>query len=302
MPHSVSIIVPIYGTEPYIAECARSVLGQSWPYTEFIFVDDGSPDRAVEVLQGVIDKEFPEKKPQIKLIRKPNGGLPQARKSGLDVATGDYIMHVDSDDWVDTDAAEKLAIKAEQTGADVVYFYLQKHKSGGRSHITRDPLFASPRDYAADILHFGRAHGYLCNKFIKRELYRADLFYPTVTMHEDMVLSSQLLYYASSAVLLPEPLYHYRRTNPNAQTRKSRRFRRAASARTYLDLYEFYRGKRPSPVAAHEQYILDRCAWIGIRWDRSLLKERPYLVKDSSWWLRLAIKLFFPYICNHTKD
>lgn len=290
MPASVSIIVPIYGTEAYIADCARSVLAQTWPFTEFIFVDDGSPDRAVEVLQGIIDKEFAALKPRIKLIRKANGGLPQARKSGLDVATGDYIMHVDSDDWVDVDAAEKLARKAEESGADVVYFYLQKHKSGGRSHITRDPLYRSPKDYAFEILHFGHAHGYLCNKFMKRSLYTADLFYPTVTMHEDIVLSSQILYYAAKAVLLPEPLYHYRRTNPDAQTRRSRRYRRAASARTYLDLYEFYEGKEKSPISEYRRYIINRCAWIGVRWDRSLLRERPYLKEKASWWLRALMK------------
>jgi len=298
MPPSVSIIVPIYGTERYIAQCARSVLGQTWPYTEFIFVDDGSPDRAVEVLQGIIDNEFAALKPRIRLIRKANGGLPQARKSGLEKATGDYILHVDSDDWIELRAAEKLALKAQETGADVVYFYLRKHKSGGRSHITRDPEFASPQEYGSLILR-DKAHGYVCNKFMRRSLYTPDLFYPRISMHEDMVLCGQILYYAKSAVLLPEPLYHYRRNNPESLTRGRRRSRRAASARNFLDLYEFYRGRDVSPISADAQHILDRGAWIGLRWDHSLLKERPYLAREASWWLRLAIKLFFPYICKN---
>ena len=301
MPASVSIIVPIYGTERYIAECARTVLGQTWPYTEFIFVDDGSPDRAMDVLQGVIDREFEALKPRIKIVRKANGGLPQARKSGLDVATGDYIMHVDSDDWIELYAAEKLAAKAEDTGADVVYFYLRKHKSGGRSHITRDPQFASPQEYGRAVL-LDKAHGYMCNKFMRRSLYTPDLFYPVITMHEDMVLSCQLLYHAKSAVLLPEPLYHYRRNNPDALTRGKRRARRAASARNFLDLYEFYEGQSPTPVSADVRHILDRGAWIGLRWDHSLLEERPYLADKASWWLRFAIRIFFPYICGKRKN
>ena len=201
----VSLIVPFYGVEQYIAECAESVLSQTYPDIEFIFVDDGSTDRSLEILNNLIDNKFAGKKSQISIIRKSNGGLPQARKTGLAAATGEYIMHVDSDDWIDTRAVEKLVSKVEETGADVVYYYVAKEKSGGRTHIAKDPEYSDPKVFSNDILHY-RAHGYLCNKFMKRTLYTEGLFYPVISMHEDVVLSSQLLFHAEKAVLLPEPL------------------------------------------------------------------------------------------------
>ena len=131
MSAKVSIIVPIFKVEAYIADCARSVLGQSYPDIEFIFVDDGSPDRSVEILESLIRHEFPARKQQVILLRKPNGGLPQARLSGLAAASGDYILHVDSDDWIEADAAEKLVGKAESEDADVVCFFAWKELAEG---------------------------------------------------------------------------------------------------------------------------------------------------------------------------
>lgn len=94
----VSIIVPIYGVERYIEKCAESVLSQTWPDIQFIFVNDGTPDRSIELLEALIDSRFAHLKDRIVIINKENGGLPQARLSGLKVATGDFVMHVDSDD------------------------------------------------------------------------------------------------------------------------------------------------------------------------------------------------------------
>ena len=110
---TVSIIVPIYKVERYVQQCARSVLSQSYPSIQFIFVDDCTPDRSIELLESLIDAEFPKLKERITIIRKPvNEGLPQARKTGVAAATGDFIMHVDSDDWIEPDALQKLVAKA----------------------------------------------------------------------------------------------------------------------------------------------------------------------------------------------
>ena len=92
----VSLIVPIYGVEPYIEQCARSVLAQTYENVEFIFVNDGTEDASMEILAGVL-KDFTGR--NVRIVNKENAGLPMARKSGLDVATGDYVMHVDADAW-----------------------------------------------------------------------------------------------------------------------------------------------------------------------------------------------------------
>ena len=130
----LSVVVPIYGVEAYIADCARSLLSQSWADAEFVFVNDGTPDRSMEVLAGVL-KEFPQR--EVVIVNQENRGLPQARKAGIAKATGDYIMHVDSDDWLAPGALEKLARKAMETDADVIHYYVKKVRANGSSHISR---------------------------------------------------------------------------------------------------------------------------------------------------------------------
>ena len=273
----VSIIVPIYKVERYIEQCAESVLGQTYGDIQFIFVDDGTPDASVDKLNSLIDSKFAGIRDRIEIVRKPNGGLPQARLTGLKHATGDYVLHVDSDDWIEPDAVEKLVLKAEETDADVVYFYVRKEKGEGRSHVSKDKVYADPKVFSKDVF-CNKAHGYVVNKFARRSCYREDLFYPKGNMHEDMVLMGQLLFFCKKVELLPEALYHYRRNNSASETRQARKVRRAASARNFLDLYEAYRGRMAgSPVEPVRRHILRRCRWIALRWDRTLFAERPYL-------------------------
>ena len=253
------------------------MLGQTYGDIQFIFVDDGTPDASIQKLNALIDSKFASLKDRIAIIHKENGGLPQARLTGLQHATGDYVLHVDSDDWLDLDAVEKLVRKAEETDADVVYFYVRKEKGEGRSHVSKDKVYADPKAFSKDVF-CNKAHGYVVNKFARRSCYREDLFYPKGNMHEDMVLMGQLLFYCKKVVLLPEALYHYRRNNSASETRQARKVRRAASARNFLDLYEAYRGRMAgSPVEPVRRHILRRCWWIGVRWDHSLFAERPYL-------------------------
>lgn len=272
----VSIIVPVYKVEPYIAACAESLFGQTWPELEFIFVNDATPDRSMEVLEALIDSRFPSLRPRIVRVDKPlNEGLPQARRSGVERARGEWILHVDSDDWLERDAVERLmALVKEDT--DVVHFYMRKEWAGGRSRVSRDARYASGRDYALDILHF-RSHGFLWNKMMRRQLYQREIFYPRYNMHEDIVLSCQLLQGCRGIELLPEPLYHYRRDNPLAVTREKKAGRRLQSARNFLDLYEYWHGREDSPVAALEPDLLFRPAWIAWRIAPELFRERPYL-------------------------
>ena len=279
---SVSIIVPIYKVEQYIRDCAISVLGQTYPNIQFIFVDDASPDSSIALLNALIDSQFPQLRPRIEIIRKDrNEGLPQARLTGLRHATGEYILHVDSDDTIEPDAVEKLVRKAQESYADVVYFYVRKTRADGRTHIARDRQYMDPRNFSRDVFLF-RAHGYAVNKFARRGCYRKDLFYPTLNMHEDVVLMGQLLFHCNKVALLPEALYHYRRDNAASETRQARAVRRAASARNFLDLYEAYERRMPgSPVEPVAGRILRRCAWIALRWDHSLVKERPYLIEKA---------------------
>ena len=270
----VSVIVPFYGVEKYIAQCAESLLSQTYPHIQYIFVNDGSKDRSAEVLSNVLLR-YPER--DVRVVEQENAGIPQARAAGLRQATGRYILHVDSDDWVETDAVERLVACAEATEADLVYFDVWK-EYGSHRKLSRE------RDYTAAEkvtylrrLYRDKAYGFLCTKFARRELYEG-VFFPKYNMHEDIVVATQLIFKASRLVHLDMPLLHYRRDNQSAATRVSKVRRRGQSARNFLDLYEAYAGcLEGSPVEPVLNDILLRSAWVGFTLDRNLFTERPYL-------------------------
>ena len=277
----VSVIVPIYGVEAYIGKCARSLFQQTYPEIQFIFVDDGTPDRSVDVLNEVIDSEFPQLRERILILHKENGGLPQARLTGLQHADGDYVMHVDSDDWIEPDAVASLVAKAEETGADIVFHdFWKEYPSRSKLDRERDYTAADKMAYIKGLYTY-RAYGYLWNKFARRSLYEG-VFTPKYNMHEDIVVANQLIFKAASLVHLPKALYHYRRDNPGASTRVALKRRRGQSARNFLDLYEHFRPcLADSPIEHFTDEILLRAAWIGFTLDRSLFVERPYLKREA---------------------
>lgn len=111
----ISIIIPVYNVESFLDRCLESVVGQTYKSIEVIAVDDGSTDSSGDILDS-----WGEKDPRIKVIHKENGGLSSARNAALDVATGDYIAMIDSDDFWDEDALEHLMTMAKNNDADMV--------------------------------------------------------------------------------------------------------------------------------------------------------------------------------------
>ncbi|MCD8354636.1 MAG: glycosyltransferase [Clostridiales bacterium] len=111
----ISFIVPVYGVEKYIHQCVDSILGQTYTDFELILVDDGSPDNCPQICD-----EYAAKDARVTVIHKKNAGVSEARNTGIDAASGEWAYFVDSDDWIELDACEKLMRDAEQTGADCI--------------------------------------------------------------------------------------------------------------------------------------------------------------------------------------
>lgn len=117
---AVSILIPVYEVEGYIERCARSIFEQTYKNIEYIFVDDGSPDRSMEVLERVME-DYPERAKHTRIIRFPeNKGLATVRNTLVDNCQTDWLVHQDSDDWMDKDFVESLVKKQQETGADIV--------------------------------------------------------------------------------------------------------------------------------------------------------------------------------------
>lgn len=204
----ISVIVPVYGVEKYIERCARSLFEQTLDDIEYIFVDDCTPDKSIEILEKVLD-DYPDRKRQVKIVRlEKNGGLPQARKAGIQQATGDYLIHCDSDDWVDVTMYEKLYRKAVETGADMVWcdFYISDGSNNICSTLNK---FSDNKELLMKHLISGQTHSSLVIKLVRTTIYANEICYPQKNMREDLALMVQLLYFAKKIEKVEEPLYYY---------------------------------------------------------------------------------------------
>ena len=120
MGAKVSVIIPVYGVEQYIERCARSLFEQTLEEIEYLFVDDCSPDKSIEVLKRVLE-DYPMRKSQVTIHRMAqNSGQAKVREWGMRNATGDYLIHCDSDDWVDKDMYRLMYEKAGMEKSDIV--------------------------------------------------------------------------------------------------------------------------------------------------------------------------------------
>lgn len=282
-PIKVSIIVPVYGVERFIADFADSAFSQTYPHIEFIFVNDGTKDRSIEVLNGVIDQKYSHLRERIRIIDKQNGGLPAARKTGLEHATGDYVWHVDPDDWLELDSVESIVGRIEETGAEVVYFNLVKEYED-KSKVKRDRWHAenAQKEYVWDMFNH-KSFGSVCNKCIKRSLYDNEMvIFAKYSYAEDTFLTSQLVGYSKCISFLDKPLYHYRKTNPNSITRQNLKKRHREYALNFMRLYDHYRDLplEQSPIAPIHDEILIKLGWYAVLYGVDLYKEYPYLASD----------------------
>ena len=135
----ISVIVPIYNVEEYLDDCINSLLNQTYRDLEIVLVDDGSTDRS-----GIICDFYGEKDNRIKVLHKENGGLMSAWKYGVLKARGDYIVFVDSDDWIDKDMYQRLFERISESNADIVLCGLIKEFSNNK---TEDEVQMLKRDF-----------------------------------------------------------------------------------------------------------------------------------------------------------
>ena len=192
----LSIIVPVYKVEEYLGECVDSLLSQTIDDYEIILVDDGSPDNS-----GKIADEYAAANPDmIRVLHIDNGGQGRARNFALDIAKGDFVGFVDSDDWVTHDMYEKMYTRAAETGADVVVCDFMERFADGRESM----LPASLQD------NWLGSAGSSCNKIFRRSLVGA-LRFPVGLWYEDFYFSAVMLLRSKHTEFIAEPLYIYRR-------------------------------------------------------------------------------------------
>lgn len=203
----VSVIVPIYNVEKYIERCARSLFEQTLDDIEYIFVDDCTPDASLSVLNEVLCK-YPERYDQVKIIRhNKNCGLPTARKTGVENAVGNYVVHCDSDDWVDANLYEMMYEVAIKNKADIVVCDFIVHRPN-KLELKKGTRTSNIDEYKLNLL-FQKDPVSMVNKLIRHQIYENVIEYPKLNMGEDMATSLQLIRYCKKVSFVEDACYHY---------------------------------------------------------------------------------------------
>ena len=261
----ISVIIPVYNIEKYLRRCIDSVLAQTYQDFELLLIDDGSKDSS-----GAICDEYAARDSRVKVFHKENGGVSSARNAGLAIVSGDWIMHLDGDDWIAPDMLERLIRKGEDTGAEIVM---------------GDFLFAySDRDILYSLPDWDNNKTASLNRYIisvwtcvwggihKRSLYEEyQLKSPQgVTYCEDFHLMARLCYHAKKVVNLHRPFYHYRQQegsvmhNLNKKTEQNEQW-------VYQDIIRFFKEQ-----GVYDDYRKSMC-W-------RMLKATQELVLEKSTW------------------
>ncbi len=203
----ISVIVPVYNVEAYLSRCVDSILAQTYKNLEIILVDDGSTDNC-----GKICDEYAERDPHIRVIHKTNGGLSSARNAGIDVAAGEYLGFVDSDDWISAEMYETLLGLIEKYKVPLAFGGRFDYSS--RSHAETIGLcppkeeVISGEEVVRRIFTWDQLDSSACDKLYHRDLF-ADIRYPLGLIGEDVPTTYRLAMKAEKAVACPLPFYHY---------------------------------------------------------------------------------------------
>ena len=212
----ISVIVPVYKAETYLHRCVDSLLAQTFKDFEILLIDDGSPDRS-----GEICDEYAVKDSRVRVFHKENGGVSSARQCGIDNALGDYTIHADPDDWVESTMLEELYIKAMEEEADMVIcdFYSEFPKK--QIYVKQEPSDLNYRTIFKLLMN--QLHGSCWNKLIRRKCFeKYGIYFPNVmNLYEDKYVMLNLTLHPIKITYLSKAFYHYDfYTNPNSVVRK----------------------------------------------------------------------------------
>lgn len=202
----VSIIVPVYNTEKYLGRCLDSLIGQDFQECEFILINDGSTDNSLSIMQSAAsrDKRFV-------VLSKQNGGQSSARNMGMSIARGEYVMFVDSDDYLDDHAVSELLTNASDCNADICIAGLDYVGEGGEIFYKYrfSKLKPNSTNVKKDVLlSCGFMHPSVCNSLYRKRVLKGVVF-PEGMYYEDLATAYRLVLNAESYYYIDKGLYKY---------------------------------------------------------------------------------------------
>lgn len=208
----ISIIVAIYNQEKYLHKSLSSIQNNTFKDYEVLLINDGSTDRSEDICLQYCDTDS-----RFKYFKKANGGVASARQFGLDNCHGEYVIHVDPDDWVALDYLSELYKAAKDDDADMVMCdYIEEYEDN--SKVVELSKFENLSIAELQLaLIDGTLWGICWNKLIRRSIITEDIYFePGIDFQEDRLFIYRALNKMNRIVFLPNPLYYYNRMNPNS--------------------------------------------------------------------------------------
>lgn len=217
MAPSISVIVAIYQSEPFLVRCLESIRNQTFSDFEVLLVDDGSTDGS-----GSICDEYASLDSRFRVFHKSHEGRSLTRKCGVDNAVGEYTIHCDSDDWMESNMLEILFNEAKSNNVDILLSAVWMEGKGGSLYRAQRPTVLDADTIISEM--YETVSPSLWNKLIKRDCYRDAYvrFNNDVEYGEDLYILIQLLRHPFKISYIPNALYHYDRySNKNSITKNS---------------------------------------------------------------------------------
>ena len=213
---TISILIPVYNVEQYVKRCILSVMAQTYTgKMECIVVDDCGTDKSMAVVEQLIVNYHGNIRFYI-LRHTHNRGLAAARNTAVEAATGDFIVHIDSDDWVEPTIVEELVRTQQETSADIVSCSAIVHLAS-KDVIMEEPNYSSKEEMMHNIIRFTLDH-VIWRRLIRTSLYKENciMAYEGVNIGEDYYTLPRLLFYADSFAKCNAALYHYNCINEHS--------------------------------------------------------------------------------------
>jgi len=216
--NKVCVLVPVYNVEQYIERCARSLFEQTYPNLEYVFVNDCTPDSSMEVLHKVM-MDYPQRMDVVHAVNHDrNKGLAAARNTALDTATGEFVVIVDADDWLELDAVEQLVKKQLDNDVDMVSGnrIVQYTKEDG---LLEERKYQSREEMTLQMMQRSWDH-FVTGRLIKKSLFVDNglRWNESYDLAEDRYMMTKLAYCSRGFDTVDHVVYHYERRNINSIT------------------------------------------------------------------------------------
>ena len=228
----LTVVIPVYNVEKYLNRCIESILLQEWKNYDILLVDDGSTDSSPQICD-----DYAKVYDFISVIHKKNGGLSEARNTGISHAKGEYVYFPDSDDWIEPDTFIALAEALESQDFDIISFNREFVK-GEEDPIVSDPLVTQVfegKDAFVQMLKHSYITGFANDKIYRKSLFiDNNILFPSRKYYEDLGTNYKLFLSAQKVYATNQKYYHYLIDNPDSITQ-------SWNEKKFRDMFGFYK-------------------------------------------------------------